>query len=81
MTSDDNIIIHRSKKRKKTIQATYKDNAIHIYLPASLSNKEEEQWISTMTEKVKKRHKKPPLLQNKKSFLSFNVLLSKSKSL
>ncbi len=62
--NQDKIKIIRSKKRKKTIQAKIVDGKLWIYLPAGLTHKEEEKWISTMIEKNETRKHRQKLNTN-----------------
>jgi len=56
-----NIKIIRSTRRKKTISARVVGNEIHVYLPASLPQSDEEKYVNEMIGKLEKRKRRQEL--------------------
>lgn len=47
--------VRRSERRQRTVSARLRDGKLVVYLPAWMSEKEEERWISTMLERFEER--------------------------
>ncbi len=60
----DTIQINRSNRRKKTIEGKIKDNTLHIYLPEGLSKKQEQRYITTIENQIKKKEQRHNLNTN-----------------
>jgi|YNPBryantNP2012_1023418.scaffolds.fasta_scaffold15586_4 predicted metal-dependent hydrolase len=52
------IIIIRSKRRKKTIQSKVKDDAFYVYLPQGLKPDEERRWVEYMKKRYEDKMSK-----------------------
>mgnify|MGYP006281286735 FL=1 len=57
----DTIKVNRSNRRKKTIEGKIKENTLHIYIPDGISTKQERTYITTITNKMKKKKQRNSL--------------------
>ena len=64
MVKDKNIIIIRSKKRKKTIQAKEIKGKIFVYLPAAMDKEREQNYIREIIKKMEEKKKREKLNSN-----------------
>jgi predicted metal-dependent hydrolase len=53
--------VRRSKRRRRTVSAYRDGEKIVVLVPASLSSKEEAEWVETMVARVQKSESRPPL--------------------
>jgi predicted metal-dependent hydrolase len=49
------VVVHRSPRRKTTIEAKLVGEELHIYLPAGLPKSVESRWISKMKSRIESR--------------------------
>ncbi len=49
------IVIHRSPRRKLTVEARVVGDELHAYLPADMSDAEERKWVSRMKQRLRHR--------------------------
>jgi predicted metal-dependent hydrolase len=45
----------RSRRRRKTVQATESDGVVRVLIPAAMSKKEEERWVAHMVARLDRR--------------------------
>ena len=57
MTSAD-VEVRRSRRRKRTVSAYREGERIVVLIPASLSRKEEAEWVETMVARIEKAEQK-----------------------
>jgi predicted metal-dependent hydrolase len=57
MTSAD-VEVRRSKRRKRTVSAYREGERIVVLIPASLTRKEEAEWVETMVARIEKAEQK-----------------------
>ena len=53
--NQNNVKIIRSAKRKKTIQAKMVKDKLYVYIPNSLTESEEQEWIKRMKKRFEKK--------------------------
>lgn len=49
------VILHRSQRRKKTIEAKFDAGKLHVYLPAGLPAAKEREWVEKMVQRVERK--------------------------
>ncbi|MEM0466714.1 MAG: M48 family metallopeptidase [Candidatus Thermoplasmatota archaeon] len=54
---DTNIKVIRSNRRKKTIQAKMVNDVFYVYVPAGLTQHQEDKWVQIMKERYEKKHR------------------------
>lgn len=54
----DNVEVRRSKRRRRTVSAYRDGDRIVVLIPASLSAKEEEEWVSAMVARLEKQERR-----------------------
>ena len=52
--------VRRSKRRRRTVSAYRDGDRIVVLVPASLSRKEEAEWVETMVARVQKSERRTP---------------------
>lgn len=52
------MVIHRSSRRRKTVQAHVDDGVLHVFLPDNLSYKRELEWVDKMRESIWRQQEK-----------------------
>ena len=62
----------RSRRRRKTVQASKRDGVLRVSIPASMTKAEEEKWVREMVRRVGRRDRspKPSDLQSRASVLA-----------
>jgi predicted metal-dependent hydrolase len=62
----------RSRRRRKTVQASKRDGVLRVSIPASMTKAEEEKWVREMVRRVDRRDRaqKPSDLQARASALA-----------
>src|SRR5690349_23456965 len=55
-----NVEVRRSKRRRRTVSAYRDGERIVVLVPASLSRKEEAEWVETMVARVQKSERRTP---------------------
>src|SRR3954467_8727197 len=51
------VVVQRSAKRRKTIEAELVGDGLEVRLPASMSRAEEEHWVDKMRARFERRHR------------------------
>ena len=54
----DNVDVRRSKRRRRTVSAYRDGDRIVVLIPASLSKKEEAEWVEAMVERLEKQERR-----------------------
>lgn len=52
------VVIHRSPRRRKTVQAHVEHGILHVYLPDNLSRQRELEWVENMRESIRLKQEK-----------------------
>jgi predicted metal-dependent hydrolase len=58
MTTRPEVEVRRSKRRRRTVSAYRDGDRVVVMIPASLSRKEEAQWVETMLARLEKSEKR-----------------------
>lgn len=45
----------RSRRRRKTVQATERDGVVRVLVPAGLSDEEEQRWVAKLVDRLERR--------------------------
>ena len=59
--SDAEVEVRRSKRRRRTVSAYRDGNRIVVLIPASLTRREEAEWVQTMVERIERSEKRKAL--------------------
>src|SRR4051794_22374334 len=61
MTTRPEVEVRRSKRRRRTVSAYRDGDRVVVMIPASLSRREEAEWVETMLARLERseRHRKP----------------------
>jgi predicted metal-dependent hydrolase len=54
----DNVEVRRSKRRRRTVSAYRDGDRIVVLIPASLSQKEEREWVEAMVERLERQERR-----------------------
>ena len=55
---DAEVEVRRSKRRRRTVSAYRDGNRIVVLIPASLSRREEAEWVQTMVQRIEKSERR-----------------------
>ncbi len=58
---DAEVEVRRSERRRRTVSAYRDGNRIVVLIPASLSRREEAEWVRTMVERIEKAERRQQL--------------------
>lgn len=58
---DAEVEVRRSKRRRRTVSAYRDGNRIVVLIPASLSRREEAEWVRTMVQRIEKSERRKRL--------------------
>ena len=58
--AESRVEVRRSKRRRRTVSAYRDGDRIVVLVPASLSRKEEAEWVETMVARVQKSERRAP---------------------
>jgi predicted metal-dependent hydrolase len=50
-----NVVVVRSAKRKKTVEARHVDGVLRVSIPAAMSRAEEQRWVAEMVRRMERR--------------------------
>ena len=50
-----NVVVVRSKKRRKTVEARQVDGVLRVSIPAAMTRTEEEKWVAVMVRRMERR--------------------------
>jgi predicted metal-dependent hydrolase len=50
-----NVVVVRSQKRRKTVEARQVDGVLRVSIPAAMSRAEEEKWVAEMVRRMERR--------------------------
>lgn len=54
----DDVVVRRSARRRRTVSATREDGRIVVSIPASFSKEQEEQWVRTMIDRLRRKEQR-----------------------
>jgi len=72
-----NVVIKRSKNRKKTVEARFVKDDLIIYLPDNINKSDEEKWINKMIKWGENHKRKKELDKNTQLFMRSQKLNKK----
>ena len=49
------VVVIRSRRRRKTVQAVESDGVVRVLIPASMSKADEERWVADMVARMSRR--------------------------
>jgi predicted metal-dependent hydrolase len=50
------VVVHKSRRRRRTVEARLVGEQIHVYLPAGLSHRAEREWIEKMRARLARKY-------------------------
>jgi len=60
MPPDSEVEVRRSKRRRRTVSAYREGDRIIVLIPASLTRRQEAEWVETMVARIEKSEIRTP---------------------
>lgn len=58
------VVIHRSSRRRKTVQAYVEHGILHVFVPDNLSRRRELEWVEKMRESIRLKQERKKVVES-----------------